>query len=171
LTLSENNISEFECQLNEINEQLKNQETKIVNKISLFNKYFSEKSKDLYDELFLLSHKFIKDKKGQTNLKLEISGLEENPGTGGKRGEIIAFDLAYIEFAEKLKIPHLNFILHDQIENIHDNQISTILLNLVGDINCQYIVPVLRDKLPQEIDINKYSILSLSQNDKLFRIS
>lgn len=171
LTLSENNISEFECQLNEINEQLKNQETKIVNKISLFNKYFSEKSKDLYDELFLLSHKFIKDKRGQTNLKLEISGLEENPGTGGKRGEIIAFDLAYIEFAEKLKIPHLNFILHDQIENIHDNQISTILLNLVRDINCQYIVPVLRDKLPQEIDINTYSILSLSQSDKLFRIS
>ncbi len=170
LALSEDKISGFINQLDEINDQLKNQESKIVNKISLFNEYFREKSNALYGELFLLSHKFAKDNKGQMSLKLEISGLEENPGTGGKRGEIIAFDLAYIEFAKQLKIPHLNFILHDQIENIHDNQISTILLNLVENINCQYIVPVLRDKLPQEIDTSTYSILSLSQNDKLFKI-
>ncbi|MDC9723385.1 MAG: DUF2326 domain-containing protein [Urechidicola sp.] len=169
LTSSENKISEFEEQLNKINEQLKNQESEVERRITLFNKYFSEKSKALYGELFLLSHDFSTIK-GQTSLKLEISGLEENPGTGGKRGEIIAFDLAYIEFAEKLKIPHLNFILHDQIENIHDNQISTILLSLVRKINCQYIVPVLRDKLPQEVDTNTYSILSLSQNNKLFKI-
>lgn len=169
LTLSKDKISEFEDQLDKINSQLRNQESEIVNKISLFNKYFSKKSNTLYGESFLLSHKFS-ETKGQISLKLEISGLEENPGIGGKKGEIIAFDLTYIEFAEKLNIPHLNFILHDQIENIHDNQISTILLNLVGDINCQYIVPVLRDKLPQEIDINTYSILSLSQNDKLFKI-
>jgi hypothetical protein len=38
---------------------------------------------------------------------IEISGLEENPGTGGKKGEIIAFDLAYIEFAEQLNIQQL----------------------------------------------------------------
>lgn len=170
LTLSEDKISEFENQLIKINEQLKSQESEIENKISSFNEYFSEKSKALYGQSFLLSHKFSTDK-GLTSLKLEISGFEDNPGTGGKRGEIIAFDLAYIEFAEKLSIPHLNFILHDQIENIHDNQIITIILNLVGGINCQYIVPVLRDKLPQEIDINTYSILSLSQNDKLFKIS
>ena len=169
LTSSENKIIGFEERLDVINGELKNQKSEIEKKISLFNRYFSEKSKSLYDELFLLSHNFS-EKKGQTSLKLEISGLEENPGTGGKRGEIIAFDLAYIEFAEKLKIPHLNFILHDQIENIHNNQISTILLKLVGNINCQYIVPVLLDKLPQEIDVNTYSILSLSQNDKLFKI-
>jgi hypothetical protein len=104
--------------LNEINEQLKSQESEIVRKISLFNEHFSKKSISLYGESFLLSHKFSKAK-GQMSLKLEISGLEENPGTGGKKGEIIAFDLAYIEFAEQLNIPHLNFILHDQIENIH----------------------------------------------------
>ncbi len=170
LTSSKNEIIKFKGQLDEINRQLESQEDEIVKKISLFNKYFSEKSQNLYGESFLLSHKFS-EIKGQMSLKLEILGLEENPGTGGKRGEIIAFDLAYIEFAEKLNIPHLNFILHDQIENIHDNQISTILLDLVENINCQYIVPVLRDKLPQEIDINTYSILSLSQNDKLFRVS
>jgi uncharacterized protein YydD (DUF2326 family) len=171
LVLSESKIIEFEEQLDKINEQLKNQEYIIVERISLFNKYFSAKSNNLYNESFLLSHKFTKDSKGQTNLKLEISGLEENPGTGGKKGEIIAFDLAYIDFAEELKIPHLNFILHDQIENIHDNQISTTLLSLVKNINCQYIVSVLQDKLPEGIDINVHSILSLSQNNKLFKIS
>jgi uncharacterized protein YydD (DUF2326 family) len=170
LMLSENKINEFKGQLNEINKQLKDKENSIVERISLFNKYFSEKSNELYNESFLLSHKFTEDSKGQTNLKLEISGLEENPGTGGKKGEIIAFDLAYIDFAEELKIPHLNFILHDQIENIHDNQISTTLLGLVKNINCQYIVSVLQDKLPEGIDVDKYSILSLSQDDKLFKI-
>jgi uncharacterized protein YydD (DUF2326 family) len=170
LILSKNKIIELEGQLNEINKQLKDKENSIVERISLFNKYFSEKSNELYNESFLLSHKFTEDSKGQTNLKLEISGLEENPGTGGKKGEIIAFDLAYIDFAEELKIPHLNFILHDQIENIHDNQISTTLLGLVKNINCQYIVSVLQDKLPEGIDVDKYSILSLSQDDKLFKI-
>ncbi len=170
LDLSKGKIGTFKGKLDEINEQLRSQESEIEKKITLFNLYFSKKSRDLYGKSFLLSHRFTGDSKGQMNLKLEISGLEKNPGTGGKRGEIIAFDLAYIEFAEKLKIPHLNFILHDQIENIHDNQISTILLNLGSNINCQYIVPVLQDKLPTDININIHSILSLSQNDKLFRI-
>lgn len=168
LISSKNKIDELDEQLSQINQQLESKNSEIVDRISLFNEFFGGKSKALYGKSFLLHHTGNKD---QTSLKLEITGLEENPGTGGKRGEIIAFDLAYIEFAEKLKIPHLNFILHDQLENIHDNQITTILLNLVGGINCQYIVPVLRDKLPPEIDINTYSILSLSQNDKLFKIS
>lgn len=52
-----------------------------------------------------------------------------------------SFDLSYIKFADKKKIPCLHFVL-----------------------------PVLRDKLPSDIDVSKLEILSLSQDEKLFKI-
>ena len=169
LEKSKNKIDKWKDDLQEINKRLKNENDQIEERISKFNTYFGEFSKQLYDKPFVLSHEF-NEHNGQTNLKLSITGLEENPGTGGKRGEIIAFDLAYIQFAKNLDIPHMNFVLHDQIENIHDNQISAILLNEVQKIHCQYIVPVLQDKLPSDINPSQYSVLSLSQDDKLFKI-
>ena len=93
-----------------------------------------------------------------------------NLGTGKKKGEIVAFDFAYIQFADSLKINCLHFILHDQIENIHSNQISSILTEIVKEVNCQYIIPVLRDKLPSDIDIGCLKVITLSQSDKLFKI-
>jgi len=64
----------------------------------------------------------------------------------------------------------LHFVLQDQIENIHDNQISSILINIVENTNCQYVLPVLKDKLPTDVATSKYEILSLSQSDKLFKV-
>ncbi|MGR3318811.1 MAG: DUF2326 domain-containing protein [Candidatus Anammoxibacter sp.] len=90
-------------------------------------------------------------------------------GTGKKKGEIAAFDLAYIKFADKQRIECLHFILYDQMEVVHGNQISG-LLREVQKTNCQLVVPILRDKLPEDLKEKEYEILSLSQNDKLFRI-
>ncbi|MNT94906.1 hypothetical protein D3C72_2366800 [compost metagenome] len=59
--------------------------------------------------------------------------------------------------------------MHDQLETIHDNQLNTIV-EVANSINGQYIVPILRDKIPSNIDIREFEVLSLSQNDKLFRI-
>ena len=81
-----------------------------------------------------------------------------------------SFDLAYIKFADSLNIPCLHFVLQDQIENVHSNQISNLLTEIVDEVNCQYVLPVLRDKLPNNIDIKPFEILSLSQSDKLFRV-
>jgi len=41
---------------------------------------------------------------------------------------------------------------------------------MANNINGQYIVPILRDKIPEGIDVGQYEVLSLSQEDKLFRI-
>jgi len=41
----------------------------------------------------------------------------------------------------------------------------------VPGINCQYIAPILKDKVPQEIDLDRYAVVELSQSDKLFRFS
>jgi hypothetical protein len=59
--------------------------------------------------------------------------------------------------------------MHDQLETIHDNQLNTIVA-VSNSINGQYIVPILRDKIPSNIDISQFEVLSLSQDDKLFRI-
>ena len=98
-----------------------------------------------------------------------MTNLEGNPSTGKKKGQIAAFDFAYIQFADKLDIGCLHFIMHAQLETIHDNQLNTIV-EVANGINSQYIVPILRDKIPSNIDISEFEVLSLSQDDKLFKI-
>lgn len=140
--------------------------------LEIFNHYFKRISQNLYSTPYLLKRAAFNNKGEPAQyLKFEIVGITSNPGTGEKKGQITAFDLAYIEFAEKLDIPHLNFILHDQIENVDGRQIVTILEKLVPSINCQYIAPILKDKVPQEIDLARYAVVELSQSDKLFRFA
>ena len=59
--------------------------------------------------------------------------------------------------------------MHDQLENIHDNQLK-IIVHVANDLNGQYIVPILRDKVPNDIDISEYEVITLSQTNKLFKI-
>ncbi|GAB1372484.1 DUF2326 domain-containing protein [Candidatus Kapaibacterium sp.] len=157
--------------LNRINEELETINTEINSKdsiiqkrITLFNKYFTKISNQLYGEEYLLS-----TKKCERGYDLIITNIEGNPSTGKKKGQIAAFDFAYILFAEEIEMKIIHFIMHDQLENMHDNQLSTILVNLANSINCQFILPIVRDKIPSDIDIENYIILRLSENDKLFK--
>jgi len=159
------NIENYSKELDSIDKNIISKEDLLNERITIFNKYFSAISQKLYGEQFVLSYD-----KNEKAFELNISTISGNPGTGKKKGQIAAFDLAYIQFADELGINCLHFILHDQIENVHDNQITSLLNEIVSNINCQYVLPVLRDKLPDNIDIEKYKILSLSQEDKLFRI-
>ena len=157
----ENIIEELE----EIDKGIKNLDDLIQERIAKFNEYFSDISYRLYNERFILS-----SQRNDKGLELVIKSLSGRLGTGKKKGQIFAFDLAYIEFADALDIECLHFVLLDQIENVHDNQISSLLLEIINQVNGQYVLPVLQDKLPQEINAEKYKVLSLSQDDKLFRI-
>ncbi len=158
-------IREIEAQLRAINEGIESQDDVLQRRVAQFNVYFSAISSRLYGEQFVLSADW--DKKG---LDLKVTSIQGNLGTGKKKGQIAAFDLAYIQFADAENIRCLHFILQDQIENVHDNQISSLLTEIVSDADCQYILPVLRDKLPPEIDVDLYEVVSLSQDDKLFRL-
>jgi uncharacterized protein YydD (DUF2326 family) len=158
-------LNEYEKELEKINSGIDSLDETIKQRIIEFNKFFSKISHDLYGEQFYLS-----PDKNEKGYELNISTLSGNLGTGKKKGQIAAFDLAYIQFAESLGINCLHFILHDQIENVHDNQISSLLNEVVNRVNCQYIIPVLRDKLPVDIDVSSFVVLTLSQSDKLFRI-
>jgi uncharacterized protein YydD (DUF2326 family) len=161
---SQEKLAEIDENLNAINLGISSKDSQIQNRITDFNKYFSVMSNRLYGETYLLS-----SQKNEKGYELIVTNLEGNPSTGKKKGQIAAFDFAYIEFAGKLDIECLHFIMHDQLETIHDNQLNTIV-EVANSINGQYIVPILRDKIPSNIDISEFEVLSLSQDDKLFRI-
>ena len=161
---SQKKLTEIDNNLKEINEDIFSEDDQIQNRITEFNKYFSVLSNRLYGETYLLS-----SQKNDKGYELIVTNLEGNPSTGKKKGQIAAFDFAYIQFADKLDIECLHFIMHDQLETIHDNQLNT-LVEVANSINGQYIVPILRDKIPSNIDISELEVLSLSQYDKLFKI-
>lgn len=161
---SQEKLADIDKDLNAINQGISSKDSQIQSRITEFNKYFSVMSNRLYGETYLLS-----SQKSEKGYELIVTNLEGNPSTGKKKGQIAAFDFAYIEFADKLDIECLHFIMHDQLETIHDNQLNTIV-EVANSINGQYIVPILRDKIPSNIDISEFEVLSLSQNDKLFKI-
>ena len=151
-------------------EKSKSLNEQIDDNLQRLNKILKRISLELYGEQYKLVRREVDDKgKPLVFLQFELLGVTTNPGTGEKKGQITAFDLAYIEYAEEMDIPHLNFILHDQIENIDGRQIVTILEKLVPTINCQYVAPILRDKVPSGIDLARYTIIELSKDDKLFK--
>ena len=151
-------------ELEMINTEINSKDSIIQKRITLFNKYFTRVSSQLYGEEYLLS-----TQKSEKGYDLIVTNIEGNPSTGKKKGQIAAFDFAYVLFAEEIELKIIHFIMHDQLENMHDNQLSTILVELANLINCQFILPIVRDKIPSDIDIESYIILRLSENNKLFK--
>jgi len=163
---SEKRLEEINYKLNNINNFINSKEDLIRERITLFNNFFPDISEKLDGEKFLLS-----SAKNNDGFELVIRDINGNLGTGKKKVQIASFDIAYIKFADSLNIKCLHFILHDQIENIHGNQIFNLLTEIVNKSNCQYILPVLKDKLPDDLLINDNQfILKLSQDEKLFKI-
>jgi len=163
--VSNSNIKKIEDDLAKINADLNSKHDLIQERIAEFNVFFSDISSRLDGVHSLLSADNPDDV-----YKFTIGNIEGNPGTGGKKSQMASFDLAYVKFADSIELPCLHFILQDQIENVHSNQITNLLTEIVSEVNCQYILPVLRDKLPEDIDIASMEILSLSQANKLFKI-
>jgi uncharacterized protein YydD (DUF2326 family) len=160
------NLKSIEGKLALINDKIDAKGDLIQQRITEFNSYFSDISSRLDGVHSLLSADKVDDV-----YKFAIGNIDGNPGTGGKKSQMASFDLSYIKFADEKNIPCLHFVLQDQIENVHANQITNLLTNIVDEVNCQYILPVLRDKLPQNIDVQKMEVISLSQSEKLFKIS
>lgn len=162
---SNEKLERINQELEIINLEINSKDSLIQKRITLFNKYFTRISNELYGEEYLLS-----SQKKEKGYDLIVTNLEGNPSAGKKKGQIAAFDFAYILFAEAIDIPLVHFIMHDQLENMHDNQLSTILVDLANSIDCQFILPIVRDKIPANIDVDDYIILKLSETHKLFRV-
>lgn len=165
-----NELSRLEKRYDLLSKEAKDINDQADDRLTTFNTRFKKFSKRLYGEQFLLFRKKVnKDGTPASHLQFEVIGVTANPGTGAKKGQITAFDLAYIEFAREIGVPYLNFLLYDQIETVDGGDISTILERLVPEVGCQYVASILRDKAPEGFDLNAHTILTLSQDDKLFR--
>ncbi|ALP36180.1 hypothetical protein ASL14_08375 [Paenibacillus sp. IHB B 3084] len=165
----ESNIVDYNDQLKGIDDVLFSDEFEqiVKNQTFKFNKFFAAISNELYGERYALKYDKITNKNKQTLYK--FSSFNANLSSGKKQGEILCFDLAYILFADSENIPCLHFLLNDKKELMHDNQLLNVA-RYIGDKNIQLVASILKDKLPKEIKNEKYYVVKLSQEEKLFRI-
>ncbi|PFI68963.1 DUF2326 domain-containing protein [Bacillus cereus] len=154
-------------QINQINRKMN---PDIINeKIKVFNKYFAVYCEKLYGEKYLFVYN--NNWKEQKKFPVSLDAFKGNVGTGMKKGVIVAFDLAYMKYAEVMGISAPQFVIHDKLENTHINQLKTIF-DLCQEINGQYIIPILRervDKLDENV-IERAKVLELSTNNKFFKV-
>ena len=168
LSKIDDNLSAYNTELKTISDDLFSVEFKadLDARIERFNKHFSAVSKELYGENYFLSVD-VHESKGKKFYK--FSAYNMNLSSGKKQGEILCFDIAYILYARQENIPHLDFLLNDKKELLHDNQLEKVS-DFVTKNNIQLVLTILKDKLPQSLVKDENIILELSQDDKLFRI-
>lgn len=165
----ESNMKDYNKQLTEIDEELFSDDFEQVVKTQLnkFNKHFAAISNNLYGEQYALKYDIVTNRKNQRLYK--FNAFNTNLSSGKKQGEISCFDIAYTLFADEENIPCLHFLLNDKKELMHDNQLVKIA-DFVNKNNIQFVASILKDKLPEELNDEKYFVVKLSQSDKLFRV-
>lgn len=169
LTEVENKLIDLHTGLDDIDAELFSQEFehKIREQVNKFNQHFATISYELYGEQYAVKPDSVIDSKKRHLYK--FSAFNTNFSSGKKQGEISCFDIAYTLFADEENIPCLHFLLNDKKELMHDNQLLKIA-EFVENKRIQFVASILKDKLPDELNQEKYFVVQLSQNDKLFRI-
>ena len=158
--------AELEEMTNQVSEKINNFRRKLI----IFNKYFSKFSKDLCEDGYLL---VVENDKNNhfTLLPRPVDG-DSNVGDGQKQSVIIAFDLAYVAFANdpSISITRPHFFTQDKVEIVNNNMLSR-LINLANEIECQFIFPVIKDKLDNIPSFDEENvILTLNHDHKFFDI-
>jgi uncharacterized protein YydD (DUF2326 family) len=165
----EKNKKQLSEKLKLLEEDIENKSAKYQEHINIFNQYFTEITKKLYNTEWYLYEDF--DKNGNRTFKIDKIGLS---GTGEKKAEIVAFDLAYISFINHIGLDFPKFVTHDGIDQISEYQKETIF-DIANEVNGQYILAINIDQLPQSLRedrnfIKQNTILELSKSDKFFRL-
>lgn len=169
LTEVEENLKNYYSKLKKIDSTIFSNDYEMIVKkqINKFNEYFSDVSQKLYGETYAIKYEIDINKKKQQLYK--FSAFNANMSSGKKQGEILCFDLAYVQFADKENIPCVHFLLNDKKELIHDNQLVNVMEYMKGK-NIQFVASILKDKLPEKLKNPDFYVVELSQDDKLFRI-
>ena len=155
-------------QISEIDQ--KTNSNSVVDKMKMFNHYFSDYSNKLYGEKYFLTYN-SEWKDVKNGFPVTAGSLGGVVGTGKKKGMIVAVDFAYLQYAKKMQLHSPEFIIHDKLENTHINQLKTIF-ELTKEISGQYVLPILRERIDKIDDdyIDQSIILELSEDNKFFMI-
>ncbi|WP_036497945.1 DUF2326 domain-containing protein, partial [Mycoplasma yeatsii] len=166
---TEEKINSLENRIKNIGKSIYSKEfaTELDKRIKKFNAFFSDISKKLYNEAYILTSNNEMTKNNLPIYKFYIHAV--NHSSGKKQGEIVCYDLAYIEFADSENMKCLHFLLNDKKELMADNQL-TVVSEYLLDKNAQLILSVLKDKMPNEALRNANIVVELSQEEKLFKI-
>jgi len=146
---------------------------KVQGQLDKFNKYFARISQQLYGEKYAMTYSVVTNRTtGKEVYKFSIIPIDSgtvNFSAGKKQGEITCFDMAYILFADQEGIPCLHFGLYDKKELMHDHQLIETAKFVGSHLNLQFVMSILQDKLPESLNDNKYVVVKLRPDDKLFR--
>ena len=163
-------INKLKIEFNELTLRIEEILNNMRFKIAIFNRYFSEYSRILTDDSYYI--RVDKDKNQHFTLLPGCEKNDSNIGDGSKQSVVISFDLAYVAFANDRSValtrPH--FFTQDKIEIIDVNVLDK-LIKLVNAIDCQFIFPIISDKLEGIVDFDEDNVvLTLSEDKKFFNI-
>lgn len=162
-------IESLERNKGQIIKEISNNTQQLDKNVEKFNEYFGDLSKIFYGDRYIFDLEFDSEKE---KCQFEVANISPNPTGGKKKGELSAFDLAYIEFVEEVKLKRPTFVVHDSIEDVDINQVYDIFQK-ADQLNGQYIIALLSDKI-SDPRFSKFkvesTILELSENDKFFKI-
>lgn len=159
---------EYETNILDIKSKLEKLESSLDgitsdNKINQFNNIFEKYSNRTLGSTYYLY-------KSTEKFPLKISNTIGPISTGNKKTAIAAFDMSYYQYAKENSIIAPGFIVHDVLENIDKTDLDKTL-KLAKEIGCQYIIAMLKEKADNQVEISSDDIiLSLSENDKLFKV-
>lgn len=158
-------INKLNEEIEEINNQINNELNVFKENISSFNLIYSDYQELVYGKRI----NFISE---DQRTGFELFSDKPKSGDGQKKGEVILFDLAYNKLSTDKNIKAPKFIIHDQLELTDIAPKRKIFLEILPSLDCQFIVPTIRSSIVSlgSDFIESNTILSLSKNDKIFRI-
>lgn len=160
------NKEEIEKEIEKLSSENQIETDDFKSRVDKFNHYFRQYANVINNEKPLMIYF------PETNqFPVKLTDINEGTSTGTRKSLIAAFDLAYQKFAEVEKKSVPNFIVHDVLENIESENLSSII-DISNQINTQYVIAILEENLslaiPDESVREEYKILKLSNDDKLF---
>ena len=160
-------MDSLNIQLKKLNSLIDKNINTIQINIGIFNKYFSEYCKTLFNQTYYLSA----DPNDKGIHKFKINSLDQNFGSGKKLSLVVAFDLAYSAFIkdDEINLPYPSFSTQDKIEIIDIQELYNLALIANGS-NGQLIFPIINDKFAGLRDFEKNVIVKVSKEDRFFRI-
>ena len=160
-------INKLQKELNEMQKN-SNENDSYKKSMNIFNSYFTKYANEINSESPLLT--YIPEEK---EFPIKITAID-GTSTGTRKSLISAYDIAYQMFAKKIKKSVPEFIIHDVMENIESKNLGNIIKIVNTEAHCQYIVAILEENyklaVHSETDREKYKILELSGEEKLFKI-